>query len=453
MWEHLSESEYARRYQSIRIAADFGMMFSSEWSPSDILGALAQQSGDSGSAVEYWESAGIPAGQGGAEDPLAPPAELRRYAESPSNWEALLANITTPSDVLQLIYEDQGLSPELAEHPGVPMSILSDALSEVEEEVMLAAAANMSLSEEMFFKLAELEDEDPWRPFTELRIALMNSPATPHEWLEKSPLDEEWLNSFSGPGDEVLRLEDIQVKVAQMRNPATDPQVLVEHLDDISGDVRAAVAENPRCPRETLWKLSVDPDAQVRRAAVANPRAPKELTGWTSGPSEDDDGTGTEIPNRSEVDVDELFNKGLEQQQLGKFDAAIEFYLAGAVAGDAVCAFKLGLLYGIVGDQNNSRWWYSRGSSMGNIPCMNALASIALDIDQDVYRARELCEQALASPDESDADPRHSKGRTFYILGYLDHLEGEYHRARENLRTASSMGVGEADALLRTLIG
>lgn len=449
MWEHLSEVEFARRFEVLRTAHSFSMFFSSEWPPADVLGALAHQAGRLDEAIAYWRATGVTVENGGLDDPLLPMDQLSDAARSSANFDALVSNVSTPSNVLREIWESEGPTPELAEHPGIPMDLLLD-LEDEDEELILAAAANLSLSEEIFFKLWELEDEDPWRPFTDLRIALMNSPATPGEWLGRPPLDEAWLEGLAGSEDDLFRQEDVMVKVSQMSNPATEPRVLADHGSDINPEVRGAVASNPRCPTDILWILSVDGEAFVRRDAARNSRAPSDLTGLLSEVVEVTRSKSTQGDTEVLV-ADELLNEGLEAQERENIKEAIGFFSSGVAAGSSICAYKLGFIFDQAGDRTKARTWFAKGSAMGNTPSMNRLAEIAINDDQDFSRARVLFEQVLSCPEDLSSSPLVGRGSALYGLGYLDFYEDSRDSARTYLVQAAEMGIAQATLILQEI--
>ena len=254
MWEHLPEAERERRIALLEASAVTGDLTASDseaFGEKAILGLWAREAGDIDRAMELWTDFFGTEDEVANEliDPRTPASVLIEAADDPDNWPDLSTNISTPPHILSMIWEEGGPSPELAEHPLLPMECLADILDQ-EPEVILGAARNSGLDETTFEELIGLEDPDPWRPWSELRVELHRSVALPASRLaEAHPLDSEWRESFSGPGDSVFRDEDVAIAVALVKHPGLPVERLIAYASDINPAVRREVARNPRTPK------------------------------------------------------------------------------------------------------------------------------------------------------------------------------------------------------------
>ena len=254
MWEHLPQAERERRIALLEVSAATGDLSASDsesFGEKAILGLWALEAGDTDRAMELWTDFFGTENEVANEliDPRTPASVLIEAADDPDNWPDLGTNISTPPHILSMIWEQGGPSPELAEHPLLPMECLGDIVDQ-EPEVILGAARNSGLDETTFEELMGLEDPDPWRPWSELRIELHRSVALPASRLaDAQPLDSEWRESFSGPGDSVFRDEDVAIAVALVKHPGLPVDRLIAYASDINPAVRQAVAQNPRTPK------------------------------------------------------------------------------------------------------------------------------------------------------------------------------------------------------------
>jgi hypothetical protein len=277
MWEHLDSGERNRRLQRLVQAATHGGSDWEAFSPESVIGALAYQDGDGARALEIWAGCYPDAlGSGELDDSLVDSAVLWEAAQDENNWEAICTNVMAPPELLRQIWDEGGSTAILAEHPGLPVDLLDD-LTDEEPEVLLGAARNVSIPLDKFDDKFGYVEVDEWRPFSELEVTLRGNACVPDGDLLYPPLDEEWIETWSSPGDEVFYREDIEIKCAQVRHPAIPLEVLKAHVFDVTPEVRAAAAGNPRMPQEVLIGIALDPTHVVRAAVRANSAASEEI--------------------------------------------------------------------------------------------------------------------------------------------------------------------------------
>lgn len=284
MWDHLTTEEIARRLTLLETAAKTGGLSGESFSPTDILGLWSYMQGDEQRARAYWDFENIA--------PDMKPWYVSDIPQEQLDDDFSGFNLLSPPELLLSLWENDPYNEGLAEHPLLPTSAMSsiEAVHEASEQVgltnengnplLLELARNAGLDEQTYEWLWEQVPDEILGEYEwlELAVALVGNPCTPLDRLQSVvPLDQEWLDAFSGPGDDSFREFDEAMTVAYASHPGLPVEQLALLATDITSRVRIAVAKNPRTPHNVLETLATDSNGSVRAAVQRNSHATDEI--------------------------------------------------------------------------------------------------------------------------------------------------------------------------------